>query len=135
MKKTEKRNPASTPAMAALPVVLFQNMPRINMANTPGLIKPVYFWIKVKPPSPPIPRRSFQVKSTARIIPTNTVVLPTKTRFFSSVPFLKYLAYMSRVKIVEMLFTFPASEATMAAVNAATDKPLRPVGKKVSMAE
>ena len=33
--------------------------------------------------------------------------------------------------MVEILFTLPASEATMAAVNAATDKPFNPVGKKV----
>jgi len=39
-----------TPAMAAAPVVLFQNIPSMNMANTPGLINPVYFWIKVKTP-------------------------------------------------------------------------------------
>ena len=32
--------------------------------------------------------------------------------------------------MVEILFTLPASEATIAAVNAATDKPFKPVGKK-----
>ena len=31
--------------------------------------------------------------------------------------------------MVEILFTFPASEATIAAVKAATDKPFKPVGK------
>ena len=34
-----------------------------------------------------------------------------------------------------MLFTFPASDATIAAVKAATDKPFKPVGKNVSTAE
>ena len=34
-----------------------------------------------------------------------------------------------------MLFTLPASEATIAAVKAATDKPFRPVGKKPRTAE
>ncbi len=34
-----------------------------------------------------------------------------------------------------MLFTLPANEATMAAVKAATDKPFKPVGKKVRIAE
>jgi len=37
--------------------------------------------------------------------------------------------------MVEILFTLPASDATIAAVNAATDKPFKPVGKKVSTAE
>ena len=43
LNKTDKRNPVNNPAIAAAPVVLFQNIPRINMAKTPGLIKPVYF--------------------------------------------------------------------------------------------
>ena len=43
LNKTDNRNPVITPAMAAQPVVLFQNIPRKNIAKTPGLIKPVYF--------------------------------------------------------------------------------------------
>jgi hypothetical protein len=45
LNNTERRKPVITPAIAAAPVVLFQNIPRKNMAKTPGLIKPVYFWI------------------------------------------------------------------------------------------
>ena len=37
--------------------------------------------------------------------------------------------------MVEILFTFPASEATIAAVRAATENPLKPVGKKPRTAE
>ena len=37
---------------------------------------------------------------------------------------------MSNVKMVEILFTFPANDATTAAVNAAKDKPLSPTGNK-----
>ena len=42
---------------------------------------------------------------------------------------------MSNVKMVEILFNFPAIEATIAAVNAATDKPFRPEGKNASTEE
>ena len=37
--------------------------------------------------------------------------------------------------MVAMLFAFPASEATMAAVSAANDSPLRPVGRRLMRAE
>ena len=37
--------------------------------------------------------------------------------------------------MVEILFTFPASDATIAAVKAATDKPFKPVGKNLRTAE
>ena len=37
--------------------------------------------------------------------------------------------------MVEILFAFPASDATIAAVSAAIDKPLRPVGKNPNIAE
>ncbi|MNE56313.1 hypothetical protein D3C80_1512110 [compost metagenome] len=43
LNKTDNKKPAITPTIAAVPVVLFQNIPRKNMANTPGLINPVYF--------------------------------------------------------------------------------------------
>ena len=39
LKNTESTKPVITPAMAAAPVVLFQNIPRMNMANTPGTDK------------------------------------------------------------------------------------------------
>jgi hypothetical protein len=42
---------------------------------------------------------------------------------------------MSNVKIVEILFTFPAKEATIAAVKAATARPFRPTGKNPKIAE
>ena len=43
LKKIANTNPVINPATAAVPVVRFQNIPNKNMANTPGLIKPVYF--------------------------------------------------------------------------------------------
>ncbi len=57
---------------------------------------------------------------------------PTQTRFASVASLLKYFWYRSRVKIVEILFALPASEATMAAVNAANESPLSPTGKRLS---
>ncbi|MNR43721.1 hypothetical protein D3C85_1623740 [compost metagenome] len=45
LNKTDNKKPAITPTIAAVPVVLFQNIPKKNIANTPGLINPVYFWI------------------------------------------------------------------------------------------
>ena len=42
-KNIANKNPVIKPVMAAAPVVRFQKNPNINMANTPGLIKPVYF--------------------------------------------------------------------------------------------
>ena len=34
-----------TPIIAAFVEVRFQNKPKMKMANTPGLMKPVYSWI------------------------------------------------------------------------------------------
>ena len=42
---------------------------------------------------------------------------------------------MSSVNIVEILFAFPANDATIAAVNAAIDKPFQPSGKNPSTDE
>jgi len=39
---------------------------------------------------------------------------------------------MSKVKIVEKLFAFPASEATIAAIKAAMDKPFSPPVKSLT---
>lgn len=41
----EKGMEKMVPQKAALDVVRFQNMPRTNMAVTPGLIIPVYSWM------------------------------------------------------------------------------------------
>ena len=38
LKNTDNAKPAITPTIAASPVVLFQNIPRKNIAKTPGLI-------------------------------------------------------------------------------------------------
>ncbi len=38
LNKTDNKNPVITPATAAAPVVRFQNIPKKNIANTPGLI-------------------------------------------------------------------------------------------------
>ena len=43
LNNTDNAKPVIKPAMAAAPVVHFQNIPNRNIANTPGLMKPVYF--------------------------------------------------------------------------------------------
>jgi len=43
---------------------------------------------------------------------------------------LKYFLYRSNVKMVLMLFAFPAREATIAAVSAAKERPFNPTGNK-----
>ncbi len=91
--------------------------------------------MNVKPPSPPIPNVSFHVKISAIIIAAIMVTLPVQTNFFSSASFDMYFLNMSNVKMVEMLLAFPAREATIAAVNAAIDKPFKPAGKNPRMAE
>ncbi len=60
---------------------------------------------------------------------------PIQTVFFSSASLLINLLYMSRVKMVEILLAFPASEATIAAVSAAMDKPFNPGGRNPSTEE
>ena len=64
----------------------------------------------------------------------NIVRRPTHTNFFSSAALSKYFSYTSKVKIVEILLAFPAKDATMAAVSAATDKPFIPTGNKLKIA-
>ena len=71
--------------------------------------------MKVKPPSPPIPSKSSQVKTNAMIIETKTVIRPTQTSFFSVADESKYLLKISSVKIVEIELAFPAKDATSAA--------------------
>ena len=60
---------------------------------------------------------------------------PVQTSFFSSASLLMYFLKMSSVKMVEMLLAFPASEATIAAVKAAMERPFSPAGRKPRMAE
>ena len=43
LNNTDNKKPVNKPTIAAVPVVLFQNIPKKNMAKTPGLMKPVYF--------------------------------------------------------------------------------------------
>ena len=76
--------------MAAVPVVRFQNIPNTNTTNTPGLIKPVYFWINVNPPAPPMPKISSQVNSTLIHIAQITTHLPIHTNFSSLASLAKY---------------------------------------------
>ena len=133
MKKTIIQNQWYT-SDAAAPLVRFPNYLRW-LAKTPGLMKPVYFWMKVNPPSPPMPNKSSQVKITAMIMAATTVSRPTQTNFCSSAFWLKYFLKISNVKMVEMLFALPANEATIAAVNAAMDNPFKPVGRNPNMAE
>ncbi|MNN24130.1 hypothetical protein D3C81_1375480 [compost metagenome] len=115
--------------MAAAPVVLFQNIPSKNIAKTPGLIKPVYFWIKVNPPAPPMPSASFQVNKTESRIEITIVIFPTQTIFASLASLLMYFLKISSVKIVAILFAFPANPATIAAVSAASASPFIPFGR------
>ena len=91
--------------------------------------------MKVNPPAPPIPNISVQVKRTAMIIAPTTVNLPITTILCSVDSLLIYFLYISSVKMVEILFAFPASEATIAAVKAATANHFSPVGKNASTAE
>ena len=71
------------------------------------------------------------VKATV-LIETITASFPTLTNFFSSAFLLMAFLYTSSEKIVAMLFAFPASDATIAAVNAANASPFKPVGNKFS---
>ena len=68
--------------------------------------------------------------NTANSMAITTVIFPTCTIFFSDASTLIFFLKISRVKMVEILFTFPANEATTAAVKAANANPLSPTGNK-----
>ena len=67
-----------TPAIAAAPVVLFQNIPKKEHGKYTRADKACIFLNVSKAPSPPIPNKSFQVKITAKIIAAKTVIFQSR---------------------------------------------------------